>query len=260
MLGLQAVGNSLENGLFMQDPTIVGKRVQQVLDKKYGANQRKMAKDLGVSQAAVSRVVNGQRMPSFALLQSLVLQTGVDANWLLTGKGTPFGDAAEEPRGLPLSKHFLPQLRQVRHELPRYAFPQLAALYRESRYIVEVQPDEPAVKIKAAKIKAGDLLVLESDPEYWSRDPGLLSQRDCVVSIPDGDAVSLALGRVVTEIVPGNALKEIQIEVYGGDTVTVQPSIFDAATGKYYLSIQLESGKQSRVTELVALVLLVWRP
>lgn len=251
----------------MQDAgTTIGQRIKRVMDEKCGGNQRELGRLLATPQAVVSRTVNDQRSPSFEFLLALVLKTGVDAKWLLTGNGKPFGETSDvllEAHSLPLSKRLLEQTSQVLGELPRFSFPQLEGLYRESRYLVEVQRHDPAVRVKAAKIKAGDLLVLETDPAFWTNHLAQLSRRDCVVSIASGNTTTLALGNVATKIMPDDVPDEIAVNVYGGETVSLQLSEFDAqfkTYGKNIAPIQLDRGAAPAVVKLSAVVLLLWRP
>ena len=71
---------------------------------------------MGVSQAAVSRWLNGERQPDAAGLEAL-LGMGISANWLLTGEGSPAGGLTESAQYLSGVRDGLAEVRRVVLEL-----------------------------------------------------------------------------------------------------------------------------------------------
>lgn len=77
----------------MSTSETLASRLEMALDER-GLSARQAAARLGVSQAAVSRWLAGERQPDAAGLQAL-MGLGISANWLLTGQGSPEADRAE---------------------------------------------------------------------------------------------------------------------------------------------------------------------
>lgn len=64
----------------------IAARLRQV---RAEATQKAFAERLGVDVRTIKRWENGSLVPNGSSLLNLVLSYGVDANWLLTGKGAP---------------------------------------------------------------------------------------------------------------------------------------------------------------------------
>lgn len=64
-------------------------RVKFLLDYHWSGNQRQMARDLGVSQGLISKIVNGLQGAGRQFLTVLGQQRGVNPDWLLRGEGQP---------------------------------------------------------------------------------------------------------------------------------------------------------------------------
>jgi len=67
-------------------------RITDAREKK-GISQRELVKRLGMNQTTLVHYETGKREPKFGFLASLIQETGVDGNWLLTGKGEMYGDS-----------------------------------------------------------------------------------------------------------------------------------------------------------------------
>ncbi len=52
-------------------------------------NATRLAKDLGISQSGFNRIVKGEAMPSYKVLEALS-RTNVNLNWLFLGEGSMF--------------------------------------------------------------------------------------------------------------------------------------------------------------------------
>lgn len=61
-------------------------RIQAYL-KSIDTNATRFAKDLGISQSGFNRVVRGESMPSYKVLEAFS-RTNVNLNWLFLGEGS----------------------------------------------------------------------------------------------------------------------------------------------------------------------------
>lgn len=70
----------------------------------HGINQTELARAVGVSRSAVSQWEGGVTEPSTAKMRSIALRTGVDYDWLATGRGDgPDGKSAPDLETRPTS-------------------------------------------------------------------------------------------------------------------------------------------------------------
>lgn len=69
----------------------IGDRVRWLMEKR-GVKQVELAAKIGITQAGVSNIVtSAARKPSAPTLMRLAEELGCNPNWILTGKGDPFG-------------------------------------------------------------------------------------------------------------------------------------------------------------------------
>src|SRR5438309_10825248 len=113
-------------------------RVRFLLDYHWGSNQRQMARDLGVSQGLISKIINGNQGAGKRFLAILARQPAVNADWLLRGEGQPL---SLPPKGtLPIALGVLPGLpANYSQLLTGQRHPVAEALDRASRYWLELQ-------------------------------------------------------------------------------------------------------------------------
>ena len=74
----------------------INERLRSMMfDSKMNASE--FARKVGVSPQVMNNIV-GNRLskPGFDILEKIVTAMQVDANWLLTGEGSPYGDRFEE--------------------------------------------------------------------------------------------------------------------------------------------------------------------
>jgi len=181
-------------------PETPGGRVERLLREVWGGSQRRMAADLGVSQALISKVARGEQAPGRKLLEALARHPTIDAAWVYQGLGEPLADPA---RGELTAEPMLPVARCVLAGPPQgeaalltgARFPVAASFHRPSRYWLEAQPFDPFVLDPDGRIAAGDLLLMETDAGVWGRNPQVLAGRLCAIR-EGGDAPSFALDRL----------------------------------------------------------------
>jgi transcriptional regulator with XRE-family HTH domain len=66
-------------------------RIKQARENK-GISQRELVKRLGINQTSLVFYETGRREPKIGFLIGLIQETGVNGNWLLTGKGEMYGE------------------------------------------------------------------------------------------------------------------------------------------------------------------------
>lgn len=70
------------------------KRLQQFLDAE-NITQAQLADTLGVARAGVSHILSGRNRPGFDFLEAMAIHfPAVSMDWLLTGKGRMYKEAA----------------------------------------------------------------------------------------------------------------------------------------------------------------------
>jgi transcriptional regulator with XRE-family HTH domain len=169
-------------------------RINWLLREVFGDNIAWTAKVLGVSHAALSRVLAGQ-MPSGKMLEALAKLAAVNPWWLLTGGPQP--GHGEGVGGLlcPLAETLLPgQPRAFPERLSPVTLPVASPFLVEEAYWYRVRPDDPITKDDSSRVAAGDYLLIEGS-ERWTRRPAAFAGRVVALRMPEGRGV--VLGKVV---------------------------------------------------------------
>lgn len=141
-------------------------RVSSLAEQLWGGNQSKMAKDLGLSQPAVHRAVKGARRPSYDLLIALAKDGRVNVGWVLTGEGDPFVKSQPNLMLPVFTRPSVKPLGQASAPMSAQSFAVAPHLFRASRYWYRVSRSDEIVEFE--KVSVGDLLLVETDPQYWS--------------------------------------------------------------------------------------------
>lgn len=152
----------------------IGRRLQSFLAHSNAGSQNALSKKLGLSQPAISRVLAGEQLPSGRLLLALLERSELNIEWLLSGRGRMFrnskatsGTTKEStPTASPIlvAKHPLPgSPSQCRDQLCEESSISSKLFPTESSYFLQAQMKDPVVKSTWHKIKAGDLLLMETD-------------------------------------------------------------------------------------------------
>jgi transcriptional regulator with XRE-family HTH domain len=207
-------------------------RVTWLLQELYGNNQREMAESVGISQAAISKIVSGKQGVGMRTLAAIASDPRINANWLFSGEGEPLQvqggtikkkslksqqaessagpktlqqseEVAEEkardipaPKTLPVSRTVLAGFPHGdAHVMSGSSFPVPEFFYGDSRYWFEIGKDEPILHAEAS-FQAGDLLLIETDPAFWSGNLQQLDGKFAGISLATKSGTALVMARV----------------------------------------------------------------
>ena len=167
----------------------------------WGGNKARMAKDLGVSQAVLWKVVEGGQAPPGNLIEVLARRPNVNLPWLFRGEGKPNETDSGQGIPIPIAKQILPgPPDNHRESLSGEMFSLTANYFRPTRYWREIQPGDPVLR-SGLRLCVRDLLLMETDPRAFP-DKERLDDELCGVNIIVNRAQKLKLGLVHYE--PGN--------------------------------------------------------
>ena len=168
-------------------------RMSWLLTHVWGNNMTRMARDLGVSQTAVSRVLGGQ-VPSGKMLEFLIVTAGVNLRWLLTGQGQETLGRVGAVGGAfwPVVANLLPGQPSEHPELLSHlTLPAASPFVLESAYWHQVTAGMPVASDRVIGATAGDYLLLETAAR-WTRRPEAYLGRMVALRLPDDGGVILA--------------------------------------------------------------------
>lgn len=92
----------------------ISTRIQAYL-QSVDTNATRLAKDLGISQSGFNRIVKGESMPSYKVMEALS-RTNVNLNWLFLGEGNMFRSntlTGGNTASLPAEMHYLRRQIQI---------------------------------------------------------------------------------------------------------------------------------------------------
>jgi hypothetical protein len=180
-----------------QDWGTVRGRVAWLLADRFGGNRTAMAAALGLTHMPVSHAVAGTRPPGSRLLRAIIERLGVNADWLLRGRGPPFADEGGRvrPRRAPVLDQPLPGRRRDRtgQELDRWE--DATRLLSATQYWLRLGGGHALLAGRRPGFLLGDLLLFETDPTRFPPEDGLYGQL-CAVRDPRRPDAPVALGVV----------------------------------------------------------------
>jgi hypothetical protein len=185
-------------------------RMDWLLRHIWANNMTQLARDLGVSQTAVARVLAGQ-VPSGRMMEALATRHAVNLRWLLTGQGQETLGQVGAAGGAfwPVVTRLLPGRPVDNPELlGPLTLPAASAFLLECPYWVQVTSAMPVVSSATWGIGAGDWLLVET-AERWTRRPEAYLGRLIAVRLPGERGVILASGdrdSIEVEETPQHAL------------------------------------------------------
>jgi hypothetical protein len=176
-------------------------RVLWVLAHVYGNNQRRMARQLDISPAAVSRLVRGEQRAGPNVIRAVASNPRINKEWLETGQGEPLAASAPTAlaggRMLPVAAAVLPGVPSDHpHLFTGLFFPIADMYYCDMRYWLQVAADSSITSDERWKVKQGDFLLLEADSRMWRDNAQLLDGRLCGIRLKDGPGSGCRLAEV----------------------------------------------------------------
>lgn len=182
------------NSPFPPSASDLRKRVTFLLHNLWGGHQRKMASEVGISQATISQIVLGNRDVGKRVLAVLASHPAVNKEWLLTGKGEP--SVQKTADSLPISSRLLPSPREVASLTFVERHPVATAFAKATRYWLALADNSPLLAERTLRLAAGDLLLIEADLDWVSRSDSCLG-RICGIRLTSSNGLDFALGLLV---------------------------------------------------------------
>jgi transcriptional regulator with XRE-family HTH domain len=146
----------------------ITERIRILLRDRWHGNQNEMARAVGCSQSALSRLVRGETPPGKRVVKMIAACPGVDPNWLHHGTARR-GTVSHTPASatLPVLRELLPvPPAQGKSNTEGHTFPVAAAEYSRSRCWYEVPPNAPILKSDEARLAPRDMLLLDYAPPF----------------------------------------------------------------------------------------------
>jgi transcriptional regulator with XRE-family HTH domain len=170
-------------------------RIAQVAEAIWHNRKSQMARDLGVEQASISRLLAGKQQPSAKILERIATWPGINTFWLFTGVGEMSSPVlAGGGRYLPVVDQLLPGPPEKQTGLlSGVSYPVAEAFFSKTRYWLRV-PRGSTLGVKQ-KVFAGDLLLMETD-SAWTRRWGNVLRAMCGVLISRRQKTQVILVRV----------------------------------------------------------------
>lgn len=172
-------------------------RVKFLLEYHWDSNQRQMARDLGVTQGLISKIINGHQGAGKRFLTTLGRQPGINAEWVARGQGQPL---SLPPQGtLPIASTVLPgSPLDHPHLHSGHRHPVAQALDRPTRYWLEVSSYAALLRDANLRLMMNDLALIETDTAWTSRID-LVAGRLCGVRVSGGSVPIYTFSRLVRD-------------------------------------------------------------
>ena len=180
-------------------------RVTQLVELSYSGSQRRAARSWGVSQALISKVINGVQPVTDRLLEVVARQPGVNPRWLFDGQGDPLLPSTAGT--LPVSTLILPGSPEKHRSLlsaERYAV--TTHHERESRYWLRLDSRSPILVYPGLLLREDDLLLIETHRDHLDR-LDVVAEQLCAITIRQEAAFICVLAYVM--VTDGTLLAEV---------------------------------------------------
>jgi len=230
-----------------------GQRFALVLEEHFGGNQSRMARETGLSQASIGRIIRGRQVPTLPLVATLAEHHDVNPLWLTTGKGERrLSDVKAAPleRRLPVAKRILSKSPWGHLGHPYvHEIAVVPSVYAASRYGLEIQHDDPAVREPDERLRAGDVVIFETDPTFWQADLQRLRGKLVAVRLQHTKGVSRLLGHADCEFGPPDE-PCFFVNVFGVGRVPLELGSGTTAPEDTNTNIDEDQGKERRPIQI----------
>jgi len=183
-------------------------RVMRYLDSAYGGNQCEAARELGVSQSLISRIVNDERPVTDQLLDLIAAQPAVNSRWVYEGEGSMFLPSTAGT--LPVSSVILPgPPNTCRQLLEGDRHPVAQDRERDTRYWHRLGTNSPLVDDLTLRMMPDDKLLMETHPDHLYR-LDVIDERLCAVALDYGTATRCVFA--ITFVVDGKVFAKLFVK------------------------------------------------
>ena len=222
--------------------TPFAQQIVELIESVGGGSQRKFADVAGCSQSVISRIANDQQKPSPDLIERISRLDGVDGKALLASLDEPLPYDITDDYLIPIATRLLRSAPEP-HQRSASTLAVSRTVFRPTIYAVPARACEPAFTDPSERLRADDLIVMESSTEGLPQDVQMLHGKLCAVA--SADAITLrrvwvrydpSLDRRAIFTCPDAKVDDYREQKYGG---------------KFLRSIQLELPEDSPQEEFV---------
>ncbi len=203
-----------------QNKMTAADRVTWLLENLWSNNYSAMASDIGLSHTAVANVVRGLRQPGRRFLEAVSNHPKVNPAWLLTGQDEPL--LAQRPDD-GASGYLLPVATTLSAEKSSALagafsgdrYPVADSFFSPSRYWYKIGVNEVLLRESDLRIAVGDLLLMESNLEFFPTAPEL-DRRLGVVRMQSSEAEKFKIGQFVYQAESEEETETLSINCFAG--------------------------------------------
>ena len=192
-------------------------RVAWLLNRIWAGSQSAMARDVGISQSTVSRVVSNQLDLSPRFLRLLAKDPRVNAAWIHEGVGQPLQESTADDSTLPIFNRLLSAAELTSAAVPSAERQPVASeLCLPARYFLRLNGSDAVVQPSAHGLLAGDRMLFQAfaaSPRAEDLSPGAY----CAVRLDDR---SLVMGKLSS----GNTAGRFELAWLDDGSATGQPA------------------------------------
>jgi transcriptional regulator with XRE-family HTH domain len=162
----------------------IAQQIADLVESIGDGSQRTFATRVGCSQPVISRIVNGQQKPGRDLIARIAKLDGVDGQALLASLDEPMPYDITDDYLIPIATRLLRSAPEP-HQLSASTLAVSRAVFRPTIYAVPARSCEPAFSDPSERLRADDLIVMDSSTEDLRLDVQMLHGKLCAVDSAD---------------------------------------------------------------------------
>lgn len=166
----------------------IAQQIADLVESVGGGSQRAFARLVGCSQPVISRVINGQQRPGRDLVERIAQLDGVDREALLASLDEPLPHDRSDDSVVPIADSLLRSV-PTQELFSASTVAVSKKVFRPTLYAVRARACEPAYSDPAERLRADDLIILDSSTDHLSENLQRLNGKLCVVD--GGDTLTL---------------------------------------------------------------------
>ncbi len=148
-----------------------GDRVRWLLEVIFAGNRSQMAAVVGCTSSYITKIAQKSQNPGSDVLEGLAKDKRINSQWLISGLGDPLrGDQGQSRGGgwpIPILNSLLTEPLTQPSALGATGFwPVGGHEYAVTRYFYRLQIEDRLIYRPQASLQTGDMLLLETDPNY----------------------------------------------------------------------------------------------